>query len=193
MELKLHSSIVTKGTPVTLALPDQPVTDLLCLLTSKGGFDLRFQIDHHQAGHTPELTVEFSGPDTTMLTTRQGELLYALEHIAAKVLRLEPEEHDRISFDASGFKLLRDHELQAIAEQAVARVRSTGLPYTFPIMNSRERRTLHLALKSSGLTSASSGEGPRRFVVLYPEGEGPAAAPSHEDRAEIIRSRFRRR
>jgi spoIIIJ-associated protein len=37
-------------------------------------------------------------------------------------------------------------------------------------MNSRERRMLHLFLRDSGLQTASSGEGPRRFVVLYPEG-----------------------
>ena len=37
-------------------------------------------------------------------------------------------------------------------------------------MNSRERRMLHLFLRDSGLRTASSGEGPRRFVVLYPEG-----------------------
>jgi spoIIIJ-associated protein len=29
---------------------------------------------------------------------------------------------------------------------------------------------LHMFLRDSGLQTASSGEGPRRFVVLYPEG-----------------------
>jgi len=41
------------------------------------------------------LFVEFTGPDTPVLTARNGELLNALEHIATKMLRLEPEEHDR--------------------------------------------------------------------------------------------------
>src|SRR5215469_4697037 len=51
----------------------------------------------------PEITVELSGPDTPLLLARNGELLLAIEHIAAKILRLESEEHDQISFDAEGF------------------------------------------------------------------------------------------
>ncbi len=144
---------------------------------------------------SPEVCVEFTGPDTPLLTARNGELLNAIEHLAAKVLRLEHEDHDRISFDAENFKLLRNRELQLIAEAAAEKVRATGRPYSFPPMNSRERRLLHLALGSSGLPTASSGLGPRRFVVLYPEGQQPIEPqqPSTHDRTRAIRSSFRRR
>jgi spoIIIJ-associated protein len=145
---------------------------------------------------SPEITVELTGPDTPLLTARNGELLHAIEHLAAKVLRLEPEEHDRISFDADNFKLLRNRELQLIAETAIQKVRATGRPYSFPPMNSRERRLLHLALNASGLPTASSGLGPRRFVVLYPEGHEPVEPPqppSTHDRTRAIRNSFRRR
>ncbi len=127
----------------------------------------------------PQITVELSGPDTPLLLARNGELLLAIEHIAAKILRLESEDHDRISFDADGF----------------TRVRTTGEPYSFSPMTSRERRILHLSLAKSGLPTASSGIGPGRFVVLYPEGLQPAppAAPSAEDRTRAIRNSFRRR
>lgn len=145
----------------------------------------------------PEVSVEFTGPDTGLLVARNGELLHAIEHLAAKVLRFEPEEHDRISFDAENFKVLRQRELQMIAEAAVERVRHTHRPFAFPPMNSRERRLLHLALRDSGLTTASSGLGPRRFVTLYPAGEGPTEneprPPSTQDRSRAIRSAFRRR
>jgi spoIIIJ-associated protein len=144
------------------------------------------------------IEVEFKGPDTPLLTARNGELLHALEHIAAKALRLEQEEHDRISFDADAYKAKRDRALSESADHAVASVRTTGRPYTFPPMNSRERRLLHLALSGSGLPTASSGEVPRRFVVLYPEGHeivAPSAATAVPvpDRARAIRNSFRRR
>jgi spoIIIJ-associated protein len=144
---------------------------------------------------TPEITVELSGPDTPLLLARNGELLLAIEHIAAKILRLESEEHDRISFDAEGFKATRNRELDLMAEMAIQKVRATGEPYSFSPMTSRERRILHLALAKSGLPTASSGTGPGRFVVLYPEGLQPAppAAPSAEDRTRAIRNSFRRR
>ena len=144
---------------------------------------------------SPEITVELTGPDTPLLLARNGELLHAIEHIAAKILRLEPEEHDRIFFDADGFKATRNRELDLMAEMAVEKVRATGRPFSFAPMSSRERRILHLALAKSGLPTASSGEGPGRFVVLYPEGLEPVkpAAPSAEDRTRAIRNSFRRR
>ncbi|MCU1294910.1 MAG: single-stranded nucleic acid binding protein [Bryobacterales bacterium] len=146
-------------------------------------------------GATPEICVELSGPDTPLLLARNGELLLAIEHIAAKILRLEPEDHDRISFDAEGFKATRNRELDVMAEMAIQKVRATGEPFSFSPMTSRERRILHLALAKSGLPTASSGTGPGRFVVLYPEGLEPVppAAPSAEDRTRAIRSSFRRR
>jgi spoIIIJ-associated protein len=143
----------------------------------------------------PEITVELSGPDTPLLLARNGELLHAIEHIAAKILRLEPEEHDRISFDAEGFKATRNRELDLMAEMAIEKVRSTGRPFSFAPMSSRERRILHLSLMKSGLPTASSGEGPGRFVVLYPEGQEPVQPKqtSAEDRTRAIRNSFRRR
>jgi spoIIIJ-associated protein len=139
--------------------------------------------------------VELTGPDTPLLLARNGELLLAIEHIAAKILRLEPEDHDRISFDADGFKATRNRELDLMAEMAIQKVRATGEPFFFSPMSSRERRILHLSLAKSGLSTASSGTGPGRFVVLYPEGLEPAppAAPSAEDRTKAIRNSFRRR
>jgi spoIIIJ-associated protein len=144
-----------------------------------------------------DIKIEFTGPDTPLLLARNGELLHAIEHIAAKILRLEPEDHDRVSFDAEGFKAARDRNLELSAEAAIQQVRTTGRPYSFPPMTSRERRIIHLALAQSGLPSASSGEGPRRFVVLYPEGYRPTAKTEHSDRStdrtQAIRSTFRRR
>lgn len=172
------------------------VADFLQTLTSPGRLNLKFIIldtPPASADSAAEISVEFSGPDVPLLLARNGELLLSLEHLAAKVLRFEQEDHDRISFDAENFKVLRNQELRIAAEVAIERVRRTGQPYSFSPMNSRERRLLHLALAPSGLHTASSGEGARRFVVLYPEGEKPAPGPTREDRAQAIRQRFRRR
>jgi spoIIIJ-associated protein len=151
--------------------------------------------DTTPANTIPEITVDFTGSDTPLLLARNGELLHAIEHVAAKILRLEPEEHDRISFDAEGFKATRNRELDLMAEIAIQKVRATGRPFSFAPMSSRERRILHLSLAKSGLPTASSGEGPGRFVVLYPEGLEPSqpAPPSSEDRTRAIRNSFRRR
>lgn len=189
------------------------ITDFLKVLEDTGNLDLKPHIlacnGHVQPNadapisktssvsstseHTPLICVEFTGSDTPLLLARNGELLHAIEHIAAKILRLEPEEHDLIFFDAEGFKAGRDRELQLAALTAIEAVRATRRPYSFPPMTSRERRMLHLALAKSGLPTASSGEGPRRFVVLYPEGPSPTEPAANEDRTRAIRNSFRRR
>jgi spoIIIJ-associated protein len=93
------------------------VADFLQTLTSPGRLSLKFNIlDTPPPGvvsdSLAEISVEFSGPDVPLLLARNGELLLSLEHLAAKVLRYEHEEHDRISFDADNFKVLRQQELR---------------------------------------------------------------------------------
>jgi len=155
---------------------DRDLVAFVELLRLRGGFDLTADIVRRSpsAGSArPELVVELQGRDSALLTARNGELLFAIEHLAAKILGLEPEEHDRISFDANGFKDKRERELHRMASAAITKVRTTATAYVFPPMMSRERRLLHLALASSGLKSASTGERFLRSVVLYPEGIQP--------------------
>ena len=175
----------------------QQTQDFLKMLTTTGGMKLRFRITAGAGAADPDgleerlIYVELSGPDADLLTARDGEVLRALEHVCAKILRLEPDEHDRISFDANGFKAERNRELLATAREGIETVQRTQKPYSFDPMSSRERRMLHLALKGAeGMRTESSGEGPTRFVVLYPEGW---QTRERDDRANKIRERFRRR
>jgi spoIIIJ-associated protein len=195
----------------------QTIADFLQTFTVNSGLRLRYRVKLRGAkptgaeastesngGATAQtdsprsLYVEFSGPDTPVLTGHYGEVLNALEHIATKILRLEPDEHDLVSFDADHYKANRDRQLRDSAAAAVERVQTTGRPHPFPAMSSRERRMLHLILSESGLPTASSGEGPGRFVVLYPAGADTSApmtaAPSDRRHdAQRIRDTFRHR
>ncbi len=154
----------------------ETVAQFLELLQRTAGFDFAFAIQEGApAGESGRrrLEVEISGPDAALTVERNGELLHALESMAVSLLRLQPEEQELVHFDALGFKRGRQEAMQRMAAEAVAKVREGGEPFVFPPMNSLERRMLHLELVNSGLATASSGEGPRRFVVLYPEGMTP--------------------
>lgn len=149
-----------------------------------GGLRLKYRITAGAGAADPnkfesrEIYVEIAGPDIDLVLEKNAELLRSLEHIAAKTLRLEPEEHDLISFDARGYKAMRAQELRMAADNAAEQVRLTKQPYNFSPMNSRERRMLHLALQSyEDLRSESSGEGARRYVVVYPKNWKPHAGP----------------
>ena len=66
-------------------------------------------------------------------------------------------------------------ELRQAASVAAEKVRKTGAPYHFNPMSSRERRIVHLALRSeTDLFTESEGEGMRRCLVVYPKDQKPA-------------------
>lgn len=158
----------------------QKIAAFLKVLTGIGGLRLKYRITAGAGAADPdgfearEIYVELAGPDTALLTGRGGELLRSLEHVAAKIIRLGDEEHDKVSFDAGNFKALRARELKLTAETAAEKVRRTGQPFSFAPMSSRERRMLHLAFRSyDDLATSSNGEGMRRFVVVYLKGKEP--------------------
>jgi spoIIIJ-associated protein len=169
----------------------QKIAGFLSTLNKLGGMRLKYRITAGDGARDPEglearqIYVELGGPDIPLVIQHNGELLRALETIAAQVLRLDQREHDLVSFDAANFKALRAQELRLTAETAAEKVIRTGVPFTFPPMNSRERRLLHLACKElQGIETASMGEGPNRFLVVYPEGKTnlPVAAPAVKPR-----------
>ena len=145
------------------------VTALLEALLRDSRLDLSFTCRQSSSGASPTISVEFHGPDIPALLHHHGELLLAFEHLATQTLRLTPQQHDLVSFDAQGFKAKRDRALWRAAADAVATVRSSGKAFHFAPMSSRERRLLHLALAPSGLATASEGEPPHRHLVLHPK------------------------
>jgi spoIIIJ-associated protein len=117
----------------------------------------------------PEVVVIFRGRDQDLLLERNADLLKALEHLALRWLRLDPQFYDRIRFDAGDYRSLRIEELKLSAHVAAERVRETHAPFRFNAMAARERRILHLVLKEEpGVRTASEGAGEDRQVVVFP-------------------------
>ncbi len=164
----------------------QKIAGFLATLNKLGGMRLKNRITAGDGARDPEglegrqIYVELAGPDVPLVTQHNGELLRALETIAGQMLRLDQREGDLVSFDADNFKAMRAAELRLQAETAADKVIRTGVPYAFPPMNSRERRLLHMAFRGIvGVETASNGEGPDRFLAVYPAGKTnlPVAPP----------------
>jgi spoIIIJ-associated protein len=163
----------------------QKIAGFLNTLNKLGGLRLKYRISAPEGApgaesQAPALCVELGGPDVLLVTQHNGELLLALETIAAQILRLDQREGDLVSFDAANFKALRAQELRMTAETAAEKVIRSGIPFAFPPMNSRERRLMHMAFRGiEGVETASNGEGPDRFLAVYPAGKTdlPVAAP----------------
>jgi len=117
----------------------------------------------------PEVSVDFSGADQELLLQHNAELLKALEYIALRWIRLDPQLFDRVRFDSGSYRALRIEELRLSAHVAAERVRETKAPFRFNAMSARERRIVHLVLQEeAGVRTASEGDGEERQVVVYP-------------------------
>lgn len=151
-------------------------------LLSRAGFELSYDLRPGHSAHpeveNPEVTVQFSGPDTDLLLANRAELLLAIEHLAMEAMHMPQEDHSLVSFDANDFRLLRIEELRMSALTAAERVKRSRTPFHFNPMTSRERRVIHLALRDDKeLRSESLGVGPHRAVVIVPADMPTPPAP----------------
>lgn len=123
---------------------------------------------------SPNIIVNFEGPDAEMLLAHRAELLLALEHLTLETLGVDHEERYKLIFDANDYRLLRMEELRLTAETAAERVRKTGREHHFSPMTSRERRILHLTLRDyEDLVTLSEGSAQDRHTVIYLKGKEP--------------------
>jgi spoIIIJ-associated protein len=121
------------------------------------------------AGSDAEVLADVDGRDKEILLERGAEVLKALEHLAFRALRMEPEHHEKIHIDCGGYRALRFEELRMTAKVAAERVQTTKQPFRLNPMTSRERRIVHLALKDMpGVRTESVGMGEQRQVVIHP-------------------------
>ena len=164
------------------------ISEFLNALIANGDFRLRYKITvdpplaSDREWEHPEILVEFSGADSPLVLENGGELLRAFEHVSLEMLRLAPDEHEKVNFDCQNFRSARLQELRLAADVAANRVRTSGIPYAFAPMSSRERRIVHLALRDfTDLRTESAGEAAQRHVVVYPKdyrGNSPPAPVS---------------
>jgi spoIIIJ-associated protein len=163
------------------------IDEFLRAVVTLGGLRLKYRImvdpplPEERDWERPEILVELSGPDSSLLVERGGELLRAIELLAIEMLRLPGNEHEKICFDCMNQRSMRLQELRLAAEVAAERVRKSGLPYEFAPMSSRERRIVHLALRDyADLRTESQGEGGRRCLVVYPKDYKATSKPSRK-------------
>ena len=136
-------------------------------------FDVEYEILEGQHLHPeledPDLLVKFTGPDVDLLLANKAELMLAVEFLTMEVLRMPPEHHSRLCYDANDYRMLRIEELRLSAITAAEKVKQTRRPFHFNPMNSRERRIIHLSLRNeTEIRSESTGTGPFRQVVVLP-------------------------
>ena len=129
--------------------------------------DMRFDLSVSAEISSEGCVLDMSGSDAVFLLSEGGELLNAFETIIFQIYGKELDKTERFICDAEGFRRTRKAELQAMARFAAQTVRKSGKPFTFGILNSTERRLIHLTLaEQSDLQSESVGDGRDRRLQV---------------------------
>jgi spoIIIJ-associated protein len=112
--------------------------------------------------------VSIVGAELSQLVGADGEVLEALQELTRLAVYRETGERSRLMLDISGHRAEKRSELEQLAVDTVARVRESGEPVSLEPMSPFERKVVHDAVASAGLSSESEGVEPRRFVVVLP-------------------------
>lgn len=111
--------------------------------------------------------LNLSGNDAGLALMENAELLDAFETILFQVYGRELDREHRFVVDADGFRQSRKSELQAMARFAGEQVRKSGRPFTFGVLNSTERRIIHMTLQQEeDLATESVGAGRDRRLQV---------------------------
>ncbi|MEP6902046.1 MAG: R3H domain-containing nucleic acid-binding protein [Actinomycetota bacterium] len=129
--------------------------------------DLRFNLNVSSEWTDEGCLLNLNGDDASFLLTENGEMLDAFETLLFQIYGRELDRSHRFICDADGFRQSRKAELQAMARFAAQNVRKHGRPFTFGVLNSTERRIIHLTLQTEeDLTTESIGDGRDRRLQV---------------------------
>ncbi|WP_088891697.1 Jag family protein [Leptolyngbya ohadii] len=110
-----------------------------------------------------------SSEQVDTLIGADGSVLDAIQYLANTTLNLGHSEEQQTAFtiELAGYRVRRQSELQALADQAVEQVRQSGEEYEMTSLSAAERRQVHTYLKEfTDLETFSRGREPDRRLVV---------------------------
>ncbi len=122
---------------------------------------------------------KITGDGSGILIGKSGQTLDAIQYILNKAVSASSQDKRRIILDTEDYRERREEYLIALAAKLAEKVKKTRKPVTLNYMSARDRRIIHMALKSDEtLMTKSRGEGSYRKIVILPKKHGPAKSRS---------------
>jgi spoIIIJ-associated protein len=144
-------------------------TVLLELLSHLG---VQCEVSCEPATEDAVVNLAVRGDSSALLIGKHGQTLDAIEYILNRIVIRESGSTSRIEVDVEGYRARRAESLISTARRMADKVRETGRPATVDLMNPRDRRIVHMALKDEGgVTSRSQGDGFLRKLIILPAGK----------------------
>lgn len=145
----------------------ETVTEFLNKIIDTAQVDATLEMAETDEG----IEVRIVGSDVGTLIGRHGETLYAIQYLSNLILNQHKKEYTRVSLDIENYKKDRQAKLESMAKRAAGRVMKYKRPVSMDPMPAFERRIVHSALQEyPELETSSTGEEPRRYVVIKYKG-----------------------
>ena len=131
------------------------------------GIEAELEMNQSAGSETSQLLI--STPEARLLIGHNGQNLHSLEYLLKKILQKELGTVPSFFLDVNGYRAHILEELKEEARGVAKKVRLYRKEIYLRPMTSFERRIVHMALAEyPDITTESSGEEPRRVVIVKP-------------------------
>jgi spoIIIJ-associated protein len=145
--------------------PAARVRGVLTHVTTALGIRCRIDVVEDEGG----LTATCSGEDLGLLIGKHGATIDAVQVLATAIACRGADERIAVVVDAAGYRDRRRRTLEALAVRSAEEALREGERVLLEPMSASERRLVHERLKDyEGVSTASEGDEPNRYVVAEP-------------------------
>ncbi len=111
-----------------------------------------------------------NGPYPGIIIGKHGQTLEAIQYLVEKMVSRKCKKHIRLQIDVENYLKKRRENLIKLALRLSQKALASGKPVTIGVMNSQERRTVHIALRDKkGVRTQSVGSGMMRKLTIFPK------------------------
>ena len=146
-----------------LGLAKETLEEILALIPMEG-----VVVSAAQSDGIIALSIE--GDESGLLIGRKGRTLDALQFIVSKIVNKALEKRTQVVVDSENYRQRRLDFLSQMALKIGDKTKKTGKPMATNLLNSHDRRIVHLALRNDeNLETKSRGDGILKKVVIIPK------------------------
>ncbi len=147
--------------------PEGLIDDVLGRLIELAQLELSYDVKVLEDG---SYLVNLSGKDEELLTSKEGQLLDALQLYVRRALQHQtPEDGINVNLDCANFRETANEALIALADKLKDIALTKGKSVYFRALPPKDRKVIHQYLADDGrVKSRSIGEGHFKKIKIYP-------------------------
>ena len=132
-----------------------------------------------------KIEINVTAANTTAIIGKHGGMLDAIQTLAGAVANTGRDDYKRVVVDCEDYREKREATLNKLAENLAQKAIRLGKKIMLEPMNPYERRIIHAALSErEGVSTASEGKEPNRYIVIIPDNLEDPNAPAIPARTE---------